>query len=653
MPFWWRRRRRPWYPIRRFRRYYKTRKTTRRRRRRKYRRPFGRRRRRRRKYKVRRKKQKINLTQWQPDKIRKCKIKGTGYLIAGAEGNQYRCYTDAKLEYTRPKAPGGGSFGCETFSLEYLFNEWEAHRNIWTASNDYLDLVRYTGCKFTFFPHQTTDFVVSYDRQPPFTFDKDTYLNCHPQNLLLSRHKKVIHSINSRPGRVKPITLKIKPPKQMTTKWFFQKDFADYKLLKLQGAAVNFPYSLYGPNTQSPNITISALNVQFYKTHNWAQTLSSAYLPYPEYPTTTAVTYTTADKKTKSITVSDYKSSISYDNGFFNPIVLQAVEVKNNSTPIHNKPVAYGRYNPLDDTGQGNRVWLTSVISNKSWQTPADSDLIIVEEPLYIALYGIWDYMVRKKNEDYLLTSMFVLQSPAIKIVSGTEQPVWPILSMSFIKGQNPYDRPLTQQDKSQWYPNAYKQMEAINLIVESSQFVPKYYNLPSSTWQLSYKYTFYFKWGGQQISDNIVQDPKEQQTYPVPDKLFKTVQVTNPRKQSPQAILRSWDFRRDLVTRSAFKRMQENLSITESDQSDFPETPKKKRKVTSQIPLKDEEAEEVHTCFQKLFETDSYPEETQDLKQLIYKQYQHQQQLKQNLYKLLSNMKLKQKHLQMLTGLS
>ncbi len=55
------------------------------------------------------------------------------------------------------------------------------------------------------------------------------------------------------------------------------------------GAATNFSYSLYGPNTQSPNLTIYALNTDFYALHNWgdASLQTTFYRPYGNIPHTT------------------------------------------------------------------------------------------------------------------------------------------------------------------------------------------------------------------------------------------------------------------------------------------------------------------------------------------------------------------------------
>nr|UHK04477.1 MAG: ORF1 [Torque teno midi virus] len=661
MPFWWRRRNRPWYGNwrkRRYtRRYRKSWNKTRRRRR--PRRFTRRRRRRRRRHKVRRKRKTIPIRQWQPDRIINCKIKGLGYLVAGADGNQFHCYTNTKKDYVQPKAPGGGGFGLEVFTLRYLYQQWIAHKNIWTKSNDYTDLVRYTGCKFTFFRHPTTDFIVAYDRQPPFNFDKETYPDCHPQALLLKKHHRVIQSVKYNPiGRPKT-TVRIKPPKQMITKWFFQPDFAEVPLFKLQGAALNLGYSLYGPNTQSPNITLHCLNTQFYQLHNWANA-SITYFPYDHYPQTESLTFYLANGKSSTMPVRDSTPSgwsqaknISYDYGWFRSGVLQAIEVKRGDQHQHERPIALGRYNPEEDTGQGNRVWLASIFSTQAWQKPTDKDLIIGELPLYQCFFGLWDYIQQHFHTDYLKTHMFVIQSEFIKILTPTEQKVWPILDLTFIQGKMPYEEALTVQEKAAWYPSCYKQLQVINDIVESGPYVPKYTNLTSSSWQLAYRYTFYFKWGGAQVGEKIVQDPKDQEKYPVPDTLYKTIQISDPMQNLTETILKPWDFRRGIITKKALRRMSENLPIDENFYFDESEPQKKKRKITSEIQCQNKEEEEIQSCLLSLYEKDTFPEDTDNLKLLIHQQYEQQQQLKQNLFKLLRDLKRKQQILQLQTGLS
>ncbi len=205
MAFWWYRRRKPWF------RNYRTRKTRRyrgrARRPRRFRRRRNRRthRRRRRRYrKVRRKQKKIILKQWQPESIRKCKIKGTGTLVLGANGTQYRCYTIYKDEWTNPKNPAGGGFGCELITLKYLYKEYLYKNNIWTTSNEYYELCRYTGCNITVYRHPETDFILAYDTQPPFYINKYTYMFCHPHQMLQRKHKKILLSTATKPnGKIK------------------------------------------------------------------------------------------------------------------------------------------------------------------------------------------------------------------------------------------------------------------------------------------------------------------------------------------------------------------------------------------------------------------------------------------------------------------
>lgn len=652
MPFWWARRKKPWYG-----RWRRRRNTYKRRRRPRYRRRprrFTRRRRkRRRRHKVRRKKKTIPVRQWQPDSIRKCKIKGYGFLVAGADGSQARCYTQQKEIYTQPKAPGGGGFGCEKFSLQYLYNEWQAHRNIWTTSNDYKDLCRYSGCEFTFYRHADIDFIVNYDRQPPFDLKKDTYLNIHPQSMMLARHRKVLLSAKTNPKGPQKIKLKIKPPKQMITKWFFQEEFSTYDLVKLQAAATQIPYSLYGPNTQSPCINIMALNTSFFQRHNWAQVTleGKPWLPYFNYPVTNPLSFKTGNTEFQP-NIQNYYSSINKDTGFFNSRVLLATEVRQNHVLHGERPLALGRYNPEEDKGIGNKVWFTTVVSDSNWAPPSDPDLIIVEEPLYMAFFGFADWIIKAKGKvGYLQQGMFVVQSPYIKRLTGTTQKAWPILDASFVTGKMPYDETLTDTDKKLWYPTYDKQTQVINDIVESGPYTPKMYQLKSSTWQLPYKYTFYFKWGGPNITDHTVQDPHGQEVYPVPDKLFERIQITDPEKQKYAAMLRPWDYRRGHITPNALKRMSENLPSDESILSDSEEPQKKKKKLTSQLQCKNQEQEEIQNCLLSLFEKNTYPE-TDNIQQLINYQQQQQQQLKDSLLHLITHMKNKQRLLQLHTGI-
>nr|UHM26941.1 MAG: ORF1 [Torque teno midi virus] len=657
MPFWWRRRRKPWFGRWRRRRYktYKRRRYNTRRRRR---RPTRRRRRRRRTRKVRRKLQKIKLQQWQPDRIVKCKIRGLGCIVAGAQGRQFQCYTDTVDDYPPPKTPGGGGFGVEVFTLKYLYQQWQARKNIWTRSNDYTDLCRYTGTKITVMRHPTTDFVLSYSRMPPFNLEKETYISCHPVNLLLSKHHKVILSRKSHPAGKTSVTFKIKPPKLMQTNWFFQQEFCTRELFELKAAACNMGYAYYGPNTQSELITFYSLNTNFYVRHNWAQEVEGGhgYIPYPGYPTSQKVTFTyptnTGTATYEMPPITEYLQTVNKETGFFNWRVLTATNVSvQPSTKTHETPVTVARYNPNMDTGKDSYVWLISTVSNTNWQTPKDNDLVVAGYPIWMALYGLWNFLERKKNVAYVETGMFVIKSPAIQLISKTIQTIFPIVDISFIKGQMPWDQLLTDTDKKLWYPTALKQQQIINTFIESGPYIPKYSNLPSSTWNLTYKYTSYFKWGGPELTDQPVQDPCPKKELDVADNIKGDIQIQDPFKQKYQQLLRAWDVRRGMFTKTAIKRMCENLQTDESILSDAEEPAKKKKKVTAQIKLPEEENKEINQALHSLCEENTCQE--QDLQKLIEFQQHQQHKLKRDLINIILDLKNKQRILQLQTGIN
>ena len=57
----------------------------------------------------------------------------------------------------------------------------------------------------------------------------------------------------------------------MITKWFFQKDFCPYGLVKISATAADFNYSRIGWSSQSQVSTIYALNTEFYQNSDWGQ----------------------------------------------------------------------------------------------------------------------------------------------------------------------------------------------------------------------------------------------------------------------------------------------------------------------------------------------------------------------------------------------
>nr|UHM26381.1 MAG: ORF1 [Torque teno midi virus] len=660
MPFWWRRRKKNWWGKFQYKRRRNNRYKRRFPRRRKYRRPARRRRRRRRRYKVRRKKKAISIKQWQPESIRKCKIKTVGTLVMGAHGSQYKCYTNEAYKYPPPKEPSGGGFGVEVFSLSHLYNQYKAHKSIWTESNDYKDLARYTGCKFIFYRHATTDFLISYELQPPFLIDKFTYPAAHPVSQILLKKKKMLHSLKSKPYGPSKVVLKIKPPKMLSNKWFFQKQLAPLSLVKIQAAACDLRYANMGNTWASNMLTIYFLNTAFYQESNWGNAGLSHYLPYKTINTKLFYWYKDSRGNRQKIQVKTdtYYTTVNYTLGYFDTRVLNSYSITtSDSSDTEGKmavtPIGIGRYNPLTDTGEGNELWAVSTLTEHYDHPSTDKTLIFKGYPLWLMFYGYKNYIEQEKGDPTFLNSyMFVFRCPSMqKVGTITEQDYYPFIDQSFLNGNMPYDEYLSDNNKRLWFPTIKRQLETINIIVTLGPYIPKYKDNRDSTWELNYKSIFYFKWGGPQITEKIALDPTKQGDYPIPNLQQTAVQVVNPLKQKYETMFHDWDFRRGVITKSALKRMYEHLETDSDVQTTSTGQAHKKRKITGEVPALPPQTQEIQDCLRSLFEEDTYQEE-EDIQHILRQQHNKQQQLKHQLLQLIADLKQKQQLLQMQTGI-
>ena len=568
------------------------------------------------------------------------------------------CYTAEKDKFVPPKVPWGGSIGVENYTLNYLYEEYVFHNNIWTASNINKDLCRYLRCRLTLFRHPHIDFVFAYNRQPPFRLTKYTYPSTHAHQLLQQKHHKILLSRDSKPNGKYYKKLIIKPPKQMITKWFFTKNFASQSLFLLQAAAVDFRYSYLSDTNENRLISITSINTAFYQHSDWAQSRTLAYRPYTNASLnmTYKIKTKSGDILTRNMKVEDnYKSSVNYDTGWFKSEFLQAYEIPISGTHAATIPWLIARYNPNKDTGEGNTVFIKSVLSD-GWNPPSvDKELEITNVPIWLALTGFLSYIKEKKNAEYLKTSVVVIKSNAIHCSAQVGScGLYVPIDLEYIQGKKTYDQIISQTEKTYWYPTTEWQLKSLNALVESGPYVPKLSENRQSTWELKYKYDFLFKWGGPHTSDKQIKNPANLDTYDVPDTITKTIQITNPEKTATETYIHPWDIRRGQIKESALKRMCHYLETDSEFQLSTEQTPKKKRKIQG-AALRDpqKETEEIYHCLHGLCEKTTFPqEETQTVQNLIEQQQLQQQQLKYNILKLLLDLKDKQKQIQLHTGL-
>nr|UHK03694.1 MAG: ORF1 [Torque teno midi virus] len=656
MPFWWRRRRKPWF--RRFTYKRRTYKPRRKRfpRRRRHRR-FTRRHRRRRR-KVKRKKPFLKLLQWQPDSIRKCKIKTISTLLLGYNGMQHRNFTTAQNEWTLPRTPGGGGFSTTVFSLQYLYELWVLRKNIWTYPNTNYDLCRYTGCKIQFFRHAWWDFVVTYQLMYPMSMGFPDYMECQPLRMLLQQRKIIIKSLKHKPNGKLSIIKKFKPPKQMVNKWFFQEMLAPKPLLLVKAAVCDLLQPDLGPSGGNRLISLTCINIHdLYQHSDWGLASTHGYSPIATWTSPKQIWVVNKQGRETELTI-PAQHTVGYADGWFQKQIMQAVQIKPSKTENGIAPTYQARYNPAIDTGEGNYIYFCSITASNYDRPRTDKVLFAQEQPLWLLLFGFQDYVTQlKKPAETLPIYFLIIVSKFIEPHTGSLYPkTHLIIDNSFIKGVGPFDSPLPGYDLNKWYPTLRYQQESIANIVKTGPFIPK----PDPTkanWELHIKSTFYFKWGGSLQQDTQVNNPADKKDYDVPDKIQSALQVTDPQTQVPETMLHSWDFRRGYITTKALKRMSEHFKTdsivsTDSDSSQ----PQKRAKLTVSVPLlKDQEPEEK-TCLQTLFEKSFCQEEETDsqksLQHLIKQQQQQQQGIKLKLLQLITHMKRTQQQLQLHTGL-
>uniref|UniRef100_A0AAU7ST90 Capsid protein n=1 Tax=Alphatorquevirus homin13 TaxID=3048415 RepID=A0AAU7ST90_9VIRU len=281
---WWGWRRRWWRPRRRWRwrrprrrrrvparrprravRRYRTR--TVRRRRRGWRRGYRRRYRLRRYRRRGRRRKRIVLTQWNPQTVRKCFIRGLMPVLWAGMGTGGHNYAVRSDDFVVDRG-FGGSFATETFSLRVLYDQYQRGFNRWSHTNEDLDLARYTGCKWTFYRHQDTDFIVYFTNNPPMKTNQHTAPLTTPGMLMRSKYKILIPSFKTRPRGKKSISVRIRPPKLFQDKWYTQQDLCPVPLVQLNVTAADFTHPFGSPLTDSPCIRFQVLGDLYNKCLN-------------------------------------------------------------------------------------------------------------------------------------------------------------------------------------------------------------------------------------------------------------------------------------------------------------------------------------------------------------------------------------------------
>nr|UGV37996.1 MAG: ORF1 [TTV-like mini virus] len=567
--------RRRWRPQRRRRPYFSRRfRTTFRRR------HLLRRRRVRRKRFFRKKLKFIRLKQWQPTKIRKCKIKGHIALIQCGKGRQMNNYAQWTQSIVPIEKPGGGGFSIMVFSLNALWEQFNLVRNWWTESNKGLPLCRYVKCTWKFYRSRDTDYIVTWQTCPPFTDTELLHLNAQPLRQLMQKNKIVVPNLTRAIYKRQYIKKTFYPPAFMLNKWYFQQDICRTNLLLLTTTCCNLD-QFYLPNNEISNtITLYSISTQTFHNPNFQDiTETAGYRPKTTIylwgtangPHTTPNKWTdliylgqthifTLGQKltTNTLTTKDkWGNPFHGQHGHPDTKIYYSTQLPSQTQTqpaISEISELYVecRYNPDKDTGLGNVVFFksSSISKGNIWDPPDNPNLVISGYPLWLIFHGWTDWIHKLKDINQIHLNYYVV---VITDFVYPKRPGYIFLDNKFIF---PQEEDLTDTDRKNWYPRFEYQQYSLNEIAVTGPGMSKL--TTSKSMQVNALYNFYFKWGGCPAPMQEIKDPCSQPKYPIPDNQQQRLEIEDP-KTPKHTYLYYFDERGQYITKKAAKRIKKD----------------------------------------------------------------------------------------------
>nr|UGV34378.1 MAG: ORF1 [TTV-like mini virus] len=633
MPYYFQRYRRRRFPNRR-RRYWNFSRRPRKALRYRYRRRLRVRRFFRNKYR-KRKLQKITVKQWQPTSIRNCTITGHLPLILCGQHRIPHNFTLYAESIVPEKESGGGAWSFIQLTLRALWDEFTKYRNWWTKGNNGYPLVKYRYTKLTLYRSLDTDYIVQIIRCPPFSVTRESYLDTQPSRMLMNIHNILVPHLGRKNYRKNYITKKIFPPSLWQNKWYFQQDVCNTPFFVLKTAALSLD-QMYQPNTSvSNNLTLTTLNTDFFQNPQWLYDGTEGYIPKKVrqgsqwknvylYTAThqtpesniqnwdTFIRLANTKTMTEGTKIQHYTNNTDDPKYWGNPFHPTHVELNRyyySFTKVHSKSETFDgsqlyyifeklRYNPLSDSGKGNKLYFksTSLYKGTFDDIPDDSKIIIEEYPLWLMFWGFTDWIEKSKPINQIKQNyQLVVKS---KFLNPNRQ-TYVLLDEYFTQMDLTHMQP-TETDKSIWHPKYEFQTYTESDIAGSGPAAPKLNK--SKSIECTCKYKVKLKWGGCPAPMESISNPCEQEKYPTPNSVYIGHEIQDP-ATSKEHFLYEWDEKRSLITPKAAKRLKTD-SIFDTSFAEFgalnPDH-QEEAQATSPTPSEEEEDETLLRQLHKL----------------------------------------------------
>ena len=544
--------------------------------------------------KRKRKLKKIRLNQWQPDQIRKCRIKGQLCLLTCGKGKINNNFTLTSESYVPVKEPGGGGWSIMQLTLRALWDEYVHFRNWWTHSNCGLPLAKFLYVTVKFYKSNDTDYIVTVQHTGPFEVTRDIYLNTQPSRHMMNHRSFIVPKLNPNKKKRPYIKKRFYPPAMWQNKWYFQQDIVNQPLILFIVSACSLD-QMYCPNDGiSTNITFLSLNTDLFQNPYWERDDNQPYYPKVTGTLQTglftegnggdpnnnsnwnkiALLGNTTQFKNLTHTqiqsiqsFNDYNKKENWGNPFSTthidghediPIYYGKPPTSQNYTNKPNILPITGlyqecRYNPFRDKGINNKVYIkcTKKFEGSFTSLPTDNRLIITDMPLWLIFWGWQSWLQKSTPVHHLLEDyQFVIQSDYIYPPMKSYVP----LDAYFT---TPQKTPLTETDKAHWHPKAEYQQEVLAAFAATGPATPKINK--QNQIQIHCFYDFHFKWGGCPTPMETVCNPADQEKFPTPSNLIQEPTIENP-ETPKEHYLYKFDERQGFLTTTASKRLKTNI---------------------------------------------------------------------------------------------
>ena len=517
-------------------------------------------------------------------------------------------------------SPGGGGWSSIVFNLGGLYQQFKRLMNWWTKDNDGLPLVQYKGCKFKFYKSWDTDYIVTAQTCPPMTDTEYKHLDSHPYRQLMNKKPIIVPNLVRKPSKKTYITRRFPPPSLLQNKWYFQQDLCNTGLLMLNTTAASFD-QFWLPNDQiSQVITFYSLNTNMFQNPNFHADTTTGYTPKTTMllwgtgngthikPTKfgdlhylgNTNRYTPGEKWTEQFPPEKTKwgNPFFHDHSSEDTIIYYSTKKPTKADdPTSTVGLSVAdhiyttcRYNPLKDTGEGNKAYLINNSSATNLGPPSNENLIIEGFPLPVMLWGWTDFVKKlKQTIDIDKNYILVIVSPFFE----EKLPYYIFLDEDFKDGFEPYtphDKDnaieyISPYNNNHWYPKYLFQCQSVEKICRSGPACPRPTN--DNYLQAFYKYKFHFKWGGCPKQLAKAYDPCLQSKWPTPDNITPGLEISNP-NEPPQTHLYDWDWEEDYIKEKALERIRiytespkQILFLTDSKQNPKPLQIKEKKEET------------------------------------------------------------------------